>query len=140
MTQPCTKGKSVLIVEDEPLICRVCQKVLVSEGFDVDIAENGTIAKTMVGLKHYDICFSDIRTPQMNGIELYYYFAGEYPELAKGTIFTTGDVLSNKIKQFLAESNQPFLSKPFTPNELRSVVKKAVDQWEQEAGHVIQKT
>jgi DNA-binding response OmpR family regulator len=36
--------RSVLVVEDEPGIAKVCMRVLTAEGFQVDIAENGEVA------------------------------------------------------------------------------------------------
>lgn len=128
MTQDNNNRKTALVVEDEPLISRVCQKTLMRDGFEVDIAVNGLIAKQMVNDKSYDLCLADIRTPAMNGIELYAYLEKEYPELASRVIFTTGDVLSGNIDTFLREVNRPFLPKPFTPNELRRVVKEALKQ------------
>jgi hypothetical protein len=40
-------------------------------------------------------------------------------------IFTTGDVVNDEIKTFLEETGRPFLPKPFTLDELRSVIKMA---------------
>ena len=53
------------------------------------------IAKKMVDDKSYDLCLSDIRTPGMDGIQLYQYLEQEHPELARRVIFTTGDVMSD---------------------------------------------
>jgi CheY-like chemotaxis protein len=124
-----THGLKALVVEDEPVICRVCQKTLVADGYIVDIASTGLIAKGMVNDARYDLVFSDIRTPQMNGIELYHYLAEAHPDLARRVIFTTGDVLSGNIGEFLAETNQPYLAKPFTPDQLRQTVHLAWEQW-----------
>jgi CheY-like chemotaxis protein len=118
------KRKRVLVVEDEPVICRICERTLSSEGFDIDIAVNGLIAKEMVKDKTYDLCLSDIRTPEMNGIQLYRYLEQEYPELASKVIFTTGDILSNNVDIFLKEVQRLFLPKPFTPAQLKQVIKE----------------
>jgi len=121
MTQD-THRRRVLVVEDEPVISLICQKVLTAEGFDVNIAVNGLVAKKMVAENSYDLCVSDIRTPLINGIQLYEYLKQEYPELARRIIFTTGDVLSGNIAQFLKESKRPYLLKPFTPDQLKQAV------------------
>jgi CheY-like chemotaxis protein len=75
---------------------------------------------------NYDLCISDIRTPQMNGIELYQQLEDENPEAVKTFIFTTGDVLSGSIKEFLDETGRLYLPKPFTPEDLRTIVRKAL--------------
>ena len=56
------------MVEDEPSIAKVCERILTAEGFQVDIAVNGEIALDMWREKDYDLCISDIRTPRMNGV------------------------------------------------------------------------
>ena len=117
------KGKSVLVVEDEPCIAAVCMRTLNTEGFQVDIAVNGEIALEMWRKKDYDLCISDIRTPRMNGIELYRQLEIECPEAVNRFIFTTGDMLSGNVKTFLEDTGRPFLPKPFTPENLRAIVK-----------------
>jgi CheY-like chemotaxis protein len=126
MEQTNTSGKSVLVVEDEPGIAKICLRTLTAEGLQVDIAVNGEIGLDMWRKKNYDLCISDIRTPHMNGIELYQQLEKENPEAVKKFIFTTGDVLSGNIKEFLKATGRPYLPKPFTPEELRTIVRKAL--------------
>ena len=126
MEQTNTSGKSVLVVEDEPGIARICVRTLVAEGFQVDIAVNGEIGLDMWRKKNYDLCISDIRTPHMSGIELFHQLKNENPEAVKKFIFTTGDVLSANVKEFLKVTGRPYLPKPFTPEELRVIVRKAL--------------
>lgn len=126
MTQDNTHRGRALVVEDEPVISQICRRMLMAEGFDVDIAMNGLIAKEMVDDKSYDLCLSDIRTPAMDGIQLYQYLEQEHPELARRVIFTTGDVMSSYITQFLEGAKRPFLPKPFTPDELKQVIRDAL--------------
>ena len=118
--------KSVLVVEDEPGIARICLRTLTAEGFQVDVAVNGEIGLDMWRKKNYDLCISDIRTPHMSGIELFHQLENENPEAVKKFIFTTGDVLSGNIKEFLEASGRPYLPKPFTPEDLRAIVRKAL--------------
>jgi len=115
-------GRRVLVVEDEPGIAAVCMRTLNREGFQVDIAVDGKIALEMWAKKIYDLCISDIRTPRMNGIELYRQLEIKCPEVAKKFIFTTGDMLSGTVKTFLESTGRPFLTKPFTPEDLRAIV------------------
>jgi CheY-like chemotaxis protein len=118
--------KRILVIEDEPIISRVCLKVLTADGFDVDIAQNGLVAKEMVNEAKYDLYLSDIRTPAMNGMQFYEYLKQTNPGLERRVIFSTGDVMSPEIKSFLSKNNNTFMAKPFTPDELRSVIGKAI--------------
>jgi CheY-like chemotaxis protein len=121
-------GKTILVIEDEPLINRVCIKILKKDGYQVDVAVNGKIGIEMANQKQYDLYFSDIRTPEMNGIEFFEHLKQNDPVEADKVIFTTGDTLSTDIKKFLKKNNNLFLSKPFTPSELRNIVNEAISQ------------
>jgi DNA-binding response OmpR family regulator len=121
------QGQRSLVVEDEPSIARMCIRALGAEGFEVDIAADGKSAQGRLsepGIR-YDLCLIDIRTPGMNGIELYRYLEESGSEMINRVIFTTGDVVNDEIKTFLEETGRPFLPKPFTLDELRSVIKMA---------------
>ena len=121
-----TGVKRILVVEDEPAISDVCRRVLTGEGFEVDIAVNGEVALDMVGEKQYDLCLIDVRTPTMNGKELYLWLQEKHPKLAGGVIFTTGDVMGGDTQSFLEQTARPFLPKPFTPEELKAIVRQAL--------------
>ena len=116
----------ILVVEDEPVIAKVCTRTLSAEGFQVEIVDNGKAALKVLKEKEFDLCLIDIRTPEMNGTELYHHLEEKYPEMTSRIIFTTGDVLNANIKAFLEKANRPYLTKPFTPDELRAVVRTAL--------------
>ncbi len=120
--------KSILVVEDEPAISEVCRRTLTSEGFEVDIAVNGLVAQDMIEKKQYDFCLIDIRTPKMNGKELYQWIEEKHPQLGRRVIFTTGDVMGGDTQDFLERAARLFLPKPFTPDELRAIVQKALKE------------
>lgn len=122
--------KRILVVEDEPSISQVCLRVLTSEGFEVDIAVHGKIARNMLVEKDYDICLIDIRTPVMNGKQLLQWVNEKHPKLLNGVIFTTGDLMSGDIESFLEQTGRPFLPKPFTPDELKTIVRETLGQIE----------
>lgn len=126
MTQDNTHRRKALVVEDEPVVGEICRRILMAEGFDVDIAMNGLIAKKMVDDRSYDLCLSDIRTPAMDGIQLYQYLEQKHPELARRVIFITGDIMSGYIAQFLEGTKRQFIPKPFTPDELKQVIRDAL--------------
>lgn len=114
--------ETILVVDDEPSIVRLCRKTLNNGGLSVDIATNGKVAQGMVLRKHYALCLLDIRTPEMDGMELFHWLGDKHPEMAERVIFTTGDIISRETVHFIERSGMPFLPKPFTPGELQSVV------------------
>ena len=117
---------SILVVEDEPAICEICLKVLRDEGYEVELVMNGKLAEGKLKKREYDLVIIDMRTPVMNGVELYGYITENVPSMAKKVVFTTGDVMAGSFKAFIEEAERPFLPKPFTPSDLRKIVKEAL--------------
>ncbi len=122
MKTPATNVKRILLVEDEPAICRLCQIVLNGEGFEVDIAVNGKAAQDMIEEKQYDLFLFDIKLPVMDGRELYQWLKEKHPKQISRVIFTSGSVLSEDTQLSMEQTGRPFLPKPFTPDELQTIV------------------
>lgn len=121
--------RRILVVEDEPAIAEVCLRVLSSEGFTVDIAQNGSVAEAKLQERSdYNLILIDIRTPVMNGRELYQWINEKHPELVKRVIFSTGEVMGSDMQNFIERTGKPFLPKPFTTDELRTIVRETLRQ------------
>ena len=82
----------------------------------------------MLGEKDYDLCLIDIRTPVMNGKELYQWLKEKHPQLARRVIFTTGDVMGGDTQSFLEQAARPFLPKPFAPDDIKAIVRKTLKE------------
>lgn len=60
----------VLLIEDDPMIYRLYQKLFNLEGFEIELAENGQEGLKKLESFHPDILLMDIMMPTMNGIEM----------------------------------------------------------------------
>jgi CheY-like chemotaxis protein len=78
---------------------------------------------------NYDLLLVDIKTPVMDGKQLYRYIKDRYPGLASRVIFTTGDVMSSDTQDFLEQTGRPVLLKPFSPDELRALIRGTLGRW-----------
>ncbi len=116
----------VLVVEDEPVISQLVERVLTNTNTRVTVAADGRIAQEVLQSKQFDVCLIDMRTPAMNGRELYEWIEKNRPYLLSRIIFTTGDTMSNNIENFLDSAGKPFLPKPFTPGQLKSIVASVI--------------
>lgn len=130
MEDSCGGKKVILVVDDEPAICDICRRVLTGEGFEVDIAVNGKVAQPMITGKQYSLFLFDVRTPEMNGMELYRWLEESHPQLAGRVIFTTGSVVGQSTNTFVESAGRPFLPKPFTPDELKDIVVRTLREVE----------
>jgi CheY-like chemotaxis protein len=107
------KGK-ILVVDDEPGVRALLEKVLTQSGHSVDAIGDASkaIDKLDAGVI-YDVILTDIRMPGMNGTEMYSHILEKTPEMKNRIIFITGDVMGADIKVFLTQNNLPYLAKPF---------------------------
>lgn len=60
----------ILIIDDERGIRNTLREILADEGYEVDVAENGKQGLEMAQAKAYDLIFTDIKMPEMDGIEV----------------------------------------------------------------------
>lgn len=62
--------KKVLIIDDDPVLCQTLAEILIDEGHTVESSHEGIQGLAMMSENDYDVIFSDIKLPGMNGIEL----------------------------------------------------------------------
>jgi len=119
-------GKTILVVDDEPEVAEMLVDMLVAEGHHVEAVLDGARALDKLQEQTYDLILSDLRMPELDGPGLYRELERRDPRLCRRFIFLTGDTLSPAITQFLEATGTPSLSKPFTPDKVRSVVQRAL--------------
>jgi CheY-like chemotaxis protein len=126
MMQSGTHKKRILVVDDESAIRKLCQRILIEEGFAVDTASDGKAALAMISEQDYELCLVDIKMPLMDGKELYESLQKIYPRIALRVVFSTGSAIGEKTESFFQSSGRPILRKPFTSEELKAKVEEAL--------------
>ena len=116
------RGRRILLVEDEPINQEVAKVIMQEAGLEVDVAENGLEAISMVNDQNYDLVLMDMQMPVMDGITA----ARQIRQLpGKGTIpilaMTANAFREDKDKCTAAGMND-FIAKPFYPDELFEVM------------------
>lgn len=112
----------VLVVDDEPTICRALSLALRRAGLEVIAVEKGEAALEIIRREHIDCLVCDLRIPDLRGDILFELAAAIQPQLRTQTLFTTGDV-SEKAAELLGACRCPVLAKPFELNELVSQIR-----------------
>jgi len=112
----------VLVVDDEPHILHYMRATLESWGHSVEVASDGTEAVERALVIPFDVIICDLRMPRLGGREMYNNLARQHPAIARKVIFATGDTVRGDTLQFLETLGRPFLHKPFTLAELRTVL------------------
>lgn len=115
----------VLVVDDETRIQKACHRLLTEEGCDVEIAENGIRGLEKIGQKHFDIVLLDLMMPGMSGLEVLKQVKARHPDTV--VIVITGYATLEHSIETMKTGAFDFLSKPFSPQELRVVINKAIE-------------
>lgn len=111
-----------LVVDDEPEVAEALREMLERDGYEVEVAMDGALARTRLQLRDFDIIVSDIRMPGLNGAELFDWIERERPTLRSRVGFVTGDTLGPLAGDFLKRTRAPYIEKPFSPASLRQLV------------------
>jgi len=116
----------VLVVDDEPSICRSCEKVLVREGYEVKTVLSGALALDVLGRESFDLVFTDLKMAEMGGMELLETLRSQFPDVVPVVI--TGFATIASVVETMKVGAFDYLPKPFTPDEMAAVARKAWDR------------
>ena len=123
-----SEKRRILLVDDEASILDLMIEILSVLGHRIDTASNGEEAWRKVREHDYDVVLTDVRMPQMNGIDLYRNLLEIKPEMEHRIIFSTGDLMDNETAAFVAEINARTIAKPFDVDRMIAVVEEALDE------------
>lgn len=119
---------SILFVDDEINILSSLRRALLEEEYTCHFAESATRAMDILKQKQIHIIITDMRMPEMNGLELLKHVEANYPSVIK--LVLSG---YTQLTQVLATINQVdifnFITKPWTLEELIVVIHKALDHY-----------
>lgn len=112
-----------LVVDDEPDICELVALTL--KRMNIDSRTAGTLSEARQLLKqhHFDLCLSDMRLPDGDGIELVEIMRDEYPDIPVAVITAHGNMES--AVHALKAGAFDFVSKPVDLHVLRNLVSAA---------------
>ncbi|MDH8677516.1 sigma-54 dependent transcriptional regulator [Fusibacter bizertensis] len=116
------KKATILIAEDEVNLALLLERILKKEGYLVYTASDGVSAKSILEAKQIDLVLTDIKMPDMDGIELLKYIKkiDSSIEVIVMTAFATVDTAINALKL----GAKDYIRKPFDIDEVISAVKK----------------
>ncbi|MEJ2723057.1 MAG: response regulator [Deltaproteobacteria bacterium] len=119
-----SKGK-ILVVDDEKRIRDGCRTVLSQEGFEVAVAEDGYNGLKMIEAGHFDIILLDLMMPGVSGMDLLERVKVRHPDTV--IVVITGYATLEHSVEAMKKGAFDFISKPFSPQDLRGVVAKAIE-------------
>lgn len=116
----------ILIIDDERSIRNSLKEILLDEGYDVDVAENGAQGCEMVDKEKYSVIFCDIKMPEMDGMEVLERFNKMGIDAAVVMISGHGDIAV--AVECIKKGAFDFIPKPLDLNRILITIKNATEK------------
>jgi DNA-binding NtrC family response regulator len=123
-----SESPRILVVDDELNICQSCTKILAKLDYDVSYALNGYDALKMMDKEPFDVILTDLKMSSLGGMEVLRRVKDAYPDTI--VIVMTGYASVSSAVEVMKMGALDYLPKPFTPDELRAIVRQAVAERE----------
>jgi two-component system KDP operon response regulator KdpE len=122
----------VLVVDDEPAICKALTIALQRAGYDALSAQSGDSALALLANEHVDILLIDLRIPDTRGDVVFELAAATHPHLRHQTLFMTGDI-SERAHRLVTSCKCPMLRKPFELREMIAAIEQLAPRQQRDA-------
>jgi len=124
---------SILVVDDERGIRALCSDVLGRAGYEVESVDSAAGALTLVARRRFDLILCDINLPDQDGVSLLprLLIGDPPPAVLLITAYPSIDTAVRGMKL----GARDYIGKPFSPDELRLVVRRALDEDELRRAH-----
>ena len=118
------KATKVLVIDDESRICDNVEKILMKSNFEVSKAVSAKQALEKMAKEAFALLISDIVMPETDGLELLKMVKEQWPltKVIMMTAYASTDTAMKAIRMGALD----YVPKPFTPDELRTTVLKAI--------------
>jgi DNA-binding NtrC family response regulator len=115
----------ILVVDDEEVVVRSCQRIL-RDDYTVQAVTDGVTALKKVEEEVFDILLLDVMMPGIDGLEVLQHVKERHPEV--DVIMMTGLSEIQTAVKAMKLGAFDYLSKPFDPDELKLVVRRALER------------
>ena len=119
-----TKGHNILVIDDDAFMRDACYQALTKTGHTVSLADSGREGLALLERSTFDLIFLDLYLPKEDGLFVLAEIKDMDPEAIVVMISGHGSI--EKAVQAIKLGALDFIAKPFTPEELRQLVKRAL--------------
>jgi DNA-binding NtrC family response regulator len=119
----------ILIIDDERAIRNTLREILEFEGYTVEVAENGRVGLERALSNSFDLIFTDIKMPEMDGMEFLYAYREAAVQQGEEVpvVMITGHGSVDTAVEALKSGAFDFIQKPLDINRLLLTIKHALD-------------
>ena len=116
----------LLIIDDEKIVLDSCRKVFADEGFEVVTTDRPPEGLKLIAESFFDVILCDWKMPGFDGMDVVEEIDRRSPESA--VVMISGFPSMGRAIEALKRGAMDYLSKPFTPEEIIEVVRKAANR------------
>jgi DNA-binding NtrC family response regulator len=116
----------ILIIDDEIVICKSCEKVFRRSGHSSAIATSGKEALQQLEQETFDVVFTDLKMMDMGGLQVLQTVREKYPTTV--VVIITGYATIASAVETMRSGAFDYLPKPFTAGELIAVLDRAIER------------
>lgn len=129
----------VLIVDDDPRICKSLQQILTSAGLNASYVVGGFAALRALEQQEYQLILLDLMMPNVDGMDVINHINSN--DIDTNVIVVSGEQEINKAIQVLTSGAKDFVRKPYSPDELLFSIKNVLEKLtlEQENQEMVKK-
>ncbi|MGB8993549.1 MAG: response regulator [Desulfobaccales bacterium] len=113
----------ILVLDDEPIVCKRLQPALEKLGFEVDTFTQSVEAMHQIQQTAYDIIITDLKMKEIDGMQFLEEAKKRHPQ--SEVIVITGFATMETAKQSFQKGVFDFIAKPFKLSEIQDVVTRA---------------
>ena len=121
-----TENRCILIIDDERPILMTLEALLGRHGYQPEVAANAATGMRVLQSKKPALVLLDLQLPDADGLQMLEQIKTEHPD-TQVIILTAHDSLNNAIES-IKRGAYHFISKPYAPEELLSLVEKALEK------------
>ncbi len=121
-----TENRRILIIDDERPILMTLEALLGRHGYEPEVASNATTGMRLLQSKSPALVLLDLQLPDADGLQMLEQIKADHPK-TQVIILSAHDSLNNAIES-IKRGAYHFISKPYAPEELLSLVEKALEK------------
>ena len=121
-------GKTILVVDDDPMNVRMAEFALKKNSYDVVTANSGPECLEKIQENNVDLVLLDIEMPQMNGIETFEQIRADSNFANLPIVFLTASGDGDNVQKAKELGAADYLKKPFLPPDLLKCVGEVLDK------------
>ncbi len=121
-----TKQVKILVLDDEEVVCTRLKPALEKDGYYVETFTSSTAARERLGEQRFDIVVTDLKMPEVGGMELLQFVGERWPDTR--VIIISGFATVEVTRSAFQSGVHDVIAKPFKIGQLKELIRRIASQ------------